>query len=101
VLDPGKRLVRRGKHESVVVDGEAVLLSIEGGSYYGTNSVGTRVWELLAEPRSLNEVCAVLGDEFDVDGETCRREISAFVQELLREKLIEFAHPDTDTDASS
>ena len=35
---------------------EAVLLSLTDGVYYGLDPVGTRVWDLVQEPRTITEV---------------------------------------------
>ena len=35
---------------------ESVILHLEEGMYYGLNSVGARIWELLQEPRTVREI---------------------------------------------
>jgi len=42
---------------STTIDGETVILHRDVGKYYGLNEVGTFVWELLQEPRSIEELC--------------------------------------------
>lgn len=74
---------------SCELDGETVLLRIDTGMYYGYNGVATRIWELLEEPQSINEVCAQLVQEYAVDAEQCAAEVLGFLQELMAEGLIE------------
>ena len=70
------------------IDGDLIGMSIDRGVCYGFNAVATRSWELLAEPHSLDSLCARLVAEFDVDEETCREQTEPFLDELRREGLI-------------
>jgi hypothetical protein len=71
------------------IDDEIVMMSVENEMYYGMDIVGSRVWELLAHPRSVANVCEVLMTEFDVDQETCHREVLAFVEKLYEYQVIQ------------
>lgn len=73
-------------NESIVcanVDGEAVLLNVETGLYFGLNQVGTRIWELLAEGKSGDEIATQLADEYNVEQERLDSELSTFLNLLL------------------
>ena len=48
------------------LDDEMVLLNLDSGEYFGLNDTGTRIWELLADGRSREEVIDCLTDEFEV-----------------------------------
>ena len=69
------------------VDGELMAMSIDRGACYGLNQVGSRIWELLAEPRTIDELCAHLLDEYEVEPDRCRRELLELVEELRSEGL--------------
>ena len=69
------------------VDGELMAMSIERGTCYGLNAVGTRLWALLAEPRTVDELCAMLVGEYEVDAGQCRNEVIALLEELRAEGL--------------
>ena len=73
---------------TTVVDGELIGMSVEQGACYGLNGVGTRIWELLAEPRSLASLCEQLTSEYDVDADQCLREVLDLVEELRAEGLV-------------
>jgi len=75
---------------------EAVILSLKNGKYYGLNSVGFTVWTNVLEAATLSEIEAAVMNEYDVDEETCRREVSLFLKQMLSEELVE-----TVDDASS
>lgn len=65
------------------MDGETVMMSIEQGQYFGLSGVGPFLWDLLAEPMSLDDICTRVLQDYEVDEATCRTDISAFVGELL------------------
>lgn len=67
---------------------EIVILNIESGVYFGLDSVGARIWELLAEGNSLTRVCATMEQEFEVDRETLEADIRKLVQDLTDQGLI-------------
>jgi hypothetical protein len=84
------RLVRSEEPLTAVVDSETVMLSPDQGEYFALDAIGTRIWELLEEPRSIDEICVTLCAEYEVDPETCRRDVTALTGELHEAKLV---HP--------
>lgn len=69
-------------------DGEIVMLSIEKGVYYSLDVVGSFIWETLQEPAQVSEICDRLLQEYEVDTETCSKEVLNFLNSLYRESLI-------------
>jgi Coenzyme PQQ synthesis protein D (PqqD) len=85
-----KRYVRRREIlDAGLGDGETVLLHPERGHYYGLKGAGQRIWELLDEPTTLNEICTALVAAFDVGEDDCRRQTEEFISELVREQLVD------------
>jgi hypothetical protein len=82
------RLVRNEEPLSALVHGETVMFSPEQGEYFGLDEIGTRVWDLLERPRSLDEVCTALCSEYDVDPQTCRHDVAALVGQLREANLV-------------
>jgi hypothetical protein len=80
------------KHNANVVfrdlDGEAVILDLESGTYFGLNEVGTRLWQLAGEGRSETEIVDTLVAEYDADRETIVRDATKLLEELRRRRLI-------------
>ena len=74
---------------SATVQGDAVLLDTRRGKYYSLNPTGAAVWELLAEPRSLAELRTALLERFDVDSRTLSGDLSALLDDLRRNGLID------------
>ena len=55
--------------------GEAMLLNLKTGAYFGLDPVGTRVWQLLAEHGSVAQVMEVMLGEYDIDPERLERDL--------------------------
>jgi hypothetical protein len=68
--------------------GEAILLQLEAGMYFGLDPVGTRLWQLMAARGNLRDVFESARDEFDVDPATLERDLLALATELAGKKLI-------------
>lgn len=68
---------------------EAVILNLANGRYYGLNAVGVSIWKALLEPATIGEIESTIMLEYDVDQETCSREVSAFLDKMAEEKLID------------
>ena len=73
---------------SSAIDDELVLLSIINNKYYGMDSVGNRIWSLLAEPITVSDLIATLTKEYAISPADCREDVSSFLRELQSEKLI-------------
>ncbi len=74
---------------SRVLDGEAVLLDLASGSYFGLNEVGTVVWEELRTHGEVGKAVDKVLEEFEVDRETAERDVTELVTELLDKKLLQ------------
>ena len=89
-LSPATVLVRRDAVPQARLGGnDLVLLNAERGSYYGLDGPSLRIWELLATPVSLAELCRTLTTEFAVDYEACLADTTAFCRSLCEEDLVE------------
>jgi hypothetical protein len=68
---------------------EVAILNITSGIYYGLNTVGTRIWKLIQEPRTVHEIRDALLEEYEVESERCERDVLALLQKLASKGLIE------------
>lgn len=73
---------------STDVDGEKVMMNIENGEYFGLDSVGSRIWELIENPIRVEELVNLLIEEFEVSKEQCKSDTLEFLNELLEKKLL-------------
>ena len=68
---------------------ESAILNLRNSVYYGMNPVGTRVWNLLKQPRSVEELRNTLLNEYEVDAELCERDLLDLLEKMRNEGLIE------------
>jgi hypothetical protein len=74
---------------SADLSGEAAILNLKSGVYFGLNAVGASIWKLIQEPRIVNEIRDMLVQEYDVDPDHCEKDLLALLEELLFKELIE------------
>jgi hypothetical protein len=70
------------------LEGEAVLLDLASGNYFGLNATGRRVWQLLCEGHSNAEVAERLLVEFSGSREEIESDLRQLLLELTREGLL-------------
>ena len=70
------------------LDGEAVVLALESGRYFGLNETGTRMWLLLIEHGRVEPVFHALQQEYEVAGERLEQELTEFVSTLASQGLV-------------
>ena len=68
---------------------EEVILNLASGVYYGLNSVGSRIWELVQKPITVGEIVGTVLNEYGVDRTACEDAISKFLKELADHGLLE------------
>jgi hypothetical protein len=71
-----------------IIEGEAVILSMESKVLRGLNPVGSRIWELIDGRRSLEEITGTIVQEFDVTPAAAAQDVRTFIQELLDRGLV-------------
>jgi Coenzyme PQQ synthesis protein D (PqqD) len=74
---------------SSTLDDEVVMMSSEQGMYYNLDPIGSRIWELLDAPQTLESLCAQLLEEYDIDQATCQQETEEFLLSLTERGLIQ------------
>jgi hypothetical protein len=69
--------------------GEAVILDLKNGIYYGLDEVGARIWTLIQQPRRVQEILETLLSEYDVELERCEYDLLSLLRELKSRGLVE------------
>ena len=70
------------------LSGEAVILNLATGTYFGLNEVGTRVWSLLAEKQSMEDIVKALLAEFGVLEDVLRKDVGELMKQLHEKGLV-------------
>src|SRR4030088_1085369 len=79
--------VAKGVRETVNQDG-AVLLDIEQGLCFSLNPVGTRIWQMIKDGRSVDEILDALEQEFRLPRTQLLADVSDFVKQLENKRLV-------------
>jgi hypothetical protein len=70
------------------LQGDAVLLDLKTGVYFGLDQVGTRIWHLMEDHALLSDVVAGLMREYDVPEQRCIEDVIALVSRLQEQGLL-------------
>jgi hypothetical protein len=71
------------------LSGEAVILNLNSGIYYGIHEIGALIWSSLDEPRTFVYLREAILRAYQVDRETCDRDVMAFLSDMHSAGLIE------------
>jgi len=81
------------------LDGEAVLLNLKTGVYFGLNPVATRMWQLIAERRPLARVLDTLLREYEVDRAVLESDLLELGRQLCANGLADVTSTSNDRTA--
>ncbi len=85
----GSTVVAAKEQVSCDLAGEAVILNLKSGVYYGLDPVGARIWNLIQQPRDVDDIRDALLKEYDVEPNRCEQDLLALLRKLATERLIE------------
>ena len=86
----GRSVVVASKDQvSCDLQGEAAILNLKNGIYYGLDPVGARIWDLIQEPRAVSGVRDALLEEYEVAPDDCERDLVVLLEELAAHGLVE------------
>ena len=71
------------------LDGEAVALNLQTGQYYSLNEVAARMWALLLELDSSQEIITAIMDEYEVTQEAAEGDLEQLIKDLKNSGLVE------------
>jgi hypothetical protein len=71
--------------------GEAVLLNLANGQYYGLDRNSYHMYKILLSCGSVETAYAVLSREYDVEPDRLRADLDRFVAHLLEHGLVLYA----------
>jgi hypothetical protein len=94
-LDADTRLVAARDQVSCELDGQAVILGLADGVYYGLDPVGATVWALLErEPHTVAQLRDAVTGEFEVDAPTAEADLIELMGDMLARGLVELRPAD-------
>jgi len=69
--------------------GEAAILDLKSGIYYGLDAVAASIWNLIQEPKTVGDICNTVVSEYDVEPDRCEHDLLAWLQQMADAGLVE------------
>jgi hypothetical protein len=79
------------------LDKESVLLNLETEQYFGLDETGTRMWQLMTVSPCIDSAYQELLDEFDVEPELLRANLTDLLSRLMESGLLQVLPADVGT----
>ncbi|AFZ15086.1 hypothetical protein Cri9333_4300 [Crinalium epipsammum PCC 9333] len=92
MISDNSLIVAKKEQVSSALAGEAVILNLESGVYYGLNPVGASIWNLIQKSTSVREIRDAILEEYNVDFDQCDRDVKALLEQLQDQGMIEVQH---------
>jgi hypothetical protein len=90
-LELSQTITRHPDMLSAEIGGEAIMMSIEKGAYFGLNPVATRIWDLLEQPKSIAALIQTITDEYEVSAEQAADDVQSFVADMIERGIAQLA----------
>jgi hypothetical protein len=71
------------------IDGEVVVLDLEGSAYFTVSRSGRTLWPLVVGGTSVEELADQLVERFSLERDVAERDVRSFLDSLEREGLLE------------
>ncbi|TPG16508.1 PqqD family protein [Sphingomonas koreensis] len=78
-------------HDDVVacdLGGSTALLDLRSSSYFTLNEVGAAVWGQMKQPMSIDAICQVVNECYDVEPARCRADVTVLIERFLEAGLV-------------
>lgn len=72
--------------------GEAVILHLTTGVYFGLDPVGAEVWRLIQQPCTVDGICSDLMAKYDVDRDRCEASVIRLLERMCEHGLVHLSH---------
>jgi DNA-binding NarL/FixJ family response regulator len=79
-----------------IIDGEAVLVNMENGSYYSIDSVGAVVWDYIEKGLSNRQIVQAISNQYAGNQEEISTGIEKLIDDLKTERLIVPGEPSSE-----
>jgi hypothetical protein len=96
MLSNDLRFIRNQEVVSRKIEGELIIVPVRSGvgdlnSLYTLNPVGSVLWDFMNEGHTIREMVERVCNEFEVTTTQAEKDIQAFLDSLLEEKLVQSA----------
>ena len=70
------------------MDGEVVMMSVDQGLFFGIDTIGIHIWNLLETPVKVEELIEKLMSRYKVEKADCENDTLLFLNDMLLKKVI-------------
>ena len=70
------------------IDGKMVLLHSDTEQYFSLNDVGTRIWQLLREQKTPEQIVDILQQEYEVEASLLQADVAKLIADLTTAGLV-------------
>ena len=88
-LTADSRIARSKDQVSCDLAGEMAIVNLANGVYYGLDPTGARIWNLLGDTLTFDELCHALVGVYEVDPSRLENDVRAFVGDLADQGLVD------------
>lgn len=71
-----------------IIDGEAILVNLETGSYYSSDQVGAVIWDGIENGMAVEQIAEAVAGAYAGDAAEIQERVRAFAQQLQDERLV-------------
>lgn len=96
-IQPDALIVQASSGVSAMMGEHLIMLNIEHGSYFDMNPTAKLIWESLATPCTIDDLCAIIHQEYEVSEHSCRESVEYFILELQKENMISLSESNSAT----
>lgn len=82
------RVCQSKEIDATDLDGEKVMMNLDLGKYFSLNPVGSRIWDLMDNEISIEEIIKTLLNEYNVDEKVCEKSVLEYLDKLKNANLI-------------
>lgn len=101
MIGDGTSIMRVQDAITAEVGDETVILDNSTGVFIQLNRSAGKIWNLLETPQTVQSLCALLVERYDVSSDLCRTEVIAFLQDMASKDLVALGKDDATTKAQS
>lgn len=89
-LSENEKIIRSDNVAQRLFEERMLVITPKDSMLHRFNEVGTFIWQLLETPKSTEEICSAIKDNFEgVDGNQLTDDIDVFIDKLIQKKLVE------------
>ena len=88
-MSPTEIVTRGARFPISKIDDTLIAIDRQMGYCYALNATAARVWELIASPTTIAAICDTLCLEFEVDRDTCEKDVIDILFELKSVGLVQ------------